>query len=130
MATWRDFIAYVKSNYDVTYEEPGMLQLVFATTEGRSQTVQLSRRRLLNGSEEWLVIDSPFAEAEDVKVERALEAAGHMTCGGIVSVDGTLYYRHAVPLVNLDSNEFKRPLRLVTMSADHLEQRLLGEDNY
>ena len=36
--------------------------------------------------------------------------------------------RHAVPLANLDLNEFNHPLSIVTGSADELEEMLTGRD--
>jgi hypothetical protein len=41
-----------------------------------------------------------------------------------------LIYRHAVPLANLDVNEFERPLELVTLAADRLEHSISGGDVY
>jgi hypothetical protein len=41
-----------------------------------------------------------------------------------------LTIRHAVPLANLNINEFERPLSLVTNTADQLERQLTGADEY
>jgi hypothetical protein len=130
MASWRDFVAFVKSSYDVAQEQPGMVQLLFDLDDGRSQAVYLWRRQLMKGAEEWLVIESPFAEIGSVDMEKALQEAGNLVCGGVVVVGRFLTYRHAVPLANLDTNEFKRPLQLVTLAADRLESRLAGSDSY
>lgn len=107
-----------------------MLQLIVPTGSNRSQVVYLWHRRLMKGTEDWLVIESPFAEVDDVDVTAVLEEAGNMPCGGIVIVGKYVVVRHAVPLVNLDVNEFSRPLELVTVSADRLEQILFGDDMY
>jgi hypothetical protein len=104
--------------------------LLFDLDDGRSQAVYLWRRQLMKGAEEWLVIESPFAELGDVDVDKALLEAGNMVCGGVVIVGRFLTYRHAVPLANLDTNEFRRPLQLVTLAADQLESRLAGGDSY
>jgi len=130
MASWRDFTAFVKSSYEVAQEQPGMLELIFDLDGGRSQAVFLWRRQLMKGSEEWLVIESPFAEVGTVDFGAALEEAGKLICGGVVVVGRFLTYRHAVPLANLDTNEFKRPLQLVTLAADRLERTLVGGDSY
>jgi hypothetical protein len=130
MATWRDFTAFVKSSYDIAQEQQGMLQLIFDLEDGRSQAVYLWRRQLMKGTEDWLVIESPFAEVDRVNLQDALEEAGNLVCGGVVIVGKHLFYRHAVPLTNLDTNEFRRPLQLVTLAADRLEWKLAGEDSY
>lgn len=130
MATWRDFRAFVKANYEVTQEQPDMLQLIFETENDRSQVVYLWYRRLMKGTEDWIIIESPFARVEQIDLQAALEEAGRLICGGVVIQGNFAAYRHAVPLANLDVNEFKRPLQLVTLSADRLEQMLFGEDHY
>jgi hypothetical protein len=130
MANWRDFVAFVKSTYEISQEEPDMLRLMFETEHGRTQYVYLWRRLLLKGSEEWLVIESPFAEVGEVSLQKVLDEAGSMVCGGVVSVGRYVTYRHSLPLANLDVNEFERPLELVTLAADRLEHRLFGGDQY
>lgn len=131
MATWRDLRAIVKSSrYEITKDEPGMIQLIFDIDNGRSQVVYLWHRRLVKGTEDWLVIESAFAHIDEIDLGKALDEAGNMVCGGVVAVGDSLVYRHAVPLANLDVNEFRRPLELVTLAADRLEHRLGGGDAY
>jgi hypothetical protein len=130
MATWRDFTAFVKSSYEIAQEQPGMIQLLFDLDGGRSQAVYLWRRQLMKGAEEWLVIESPFAESGKVDLQTVLEEAGNLVCGGVVVVGRFVTYRHAVPLANLDTNEFKRPLQLATLAADRLERTLGSGDDY
>lgn len=130
MATWRDFKAFVKSGYNIEQEETDMLQLLMDANGGRSQVVYLWHRRLQKGTEDWLVIESPFAEVAEADLAAVLDRAGEMVCGGVVSIDGLAYFRHAVPLENLDVNEFERPLRLVTLSADRLERQISGADEF
>lgn len=130
MATWRDFKAFVKSGYNIEQEETDMLQLLMDANGGRSQVVYLWHRRLQKGTEDWLVIESPFAEVAEADLAAVLDRAGEMVCGGVVAIDGLSYFRHAVPLENLDVNEFERPLRLVTLSADRLERQISGADEF
>jgi hypothetical protein len=130
MATWRDFKAFVKAGYDIEQEGSDMIQLLMEANGGRSQVVFLWHRRLMKGTEDWLVIESPFAEVRDVDLAAVVSRAGEMVCGGIVAIDGYAYFRHALPLENMDVNEFERPLRLVTLSADRLERLVSGEDAY
>ena len=47
-----------------------------------------------------------------------------MVCGGLALAGDNLTLQHAIRLVNLDVNEFERPLQLVMSSADELEVSL------
>ena len=51
-------------------------------------------------------------------------------CGGIAAMGDLVTVRHSVPLLNLDINEFERPLGLVTGTADRLEQQFQGGDQF
>ena len=130
VATWRDFAAFVRSNYEIEQETHDGMQLSFETDAGRSQVVYLWHRTLIKGTEPWLVIESPFAELGKVSLQKVLEEAGKLVCGGVVTVGKFVTYRHALPLENMDVNEFERPLELVTVAADRLEERLFGGDRY
>ena len=68
-------------------------------------------------------------------LQRALEKVGGVVCGGAAIASEHLLIRHAVPLANLNINEFERPLVLVTTTADrdapppvHLEETILRCD--
>lgn len=129
MARWRDFKAYVHSRFHVVQDQPEAMQLELETEAGRTQFVYLWHRRI-SKREDWLVIGSPFADIEQVDVLWVLDTVGRMAVGGVVKVGQHLAIRHAVPLDNLDANEFERPLHLVTRAADHLEHKIFGEDQY
>jgi hypothetical protein len=75
-------------------------------------------------------IESPIAEIGALNPRQVLEEVGNVVCGGAAVVDGHVVLRHAVPLLNLNVNEFERPLILVTSTADHLEHKLVGSDKY
>ena len=125
MATWNDLVSYVKGKYTVAEENDGMLKLIFNTDEGRSQIVFLWKTTLMDGQEEWVQIESPFADASKVDVTKALTSVGEMAVGGVALINGMLFFRHTVPLAGLDVNEeFERPFLLVITSADGLENEL------
>jgi hypothetical protein len=130
MATWSELTEYVRSNYKVADENPSMMKMLFETGSLRSQVVFLWRQALMNGDEEWLQIESPIAELGSVNLQVVLEEIGDVVCGGAAVTGGHVTIRHAVPLANLNINEFERPLILVTTTADHLEQKLVGNDKY
>ena len=130
MATWSELAGYVRSNYKIADEKPNMIQMIFETGSLRSQIVFLWRQTLMNGDEEWLQIESPIAELGSVNLQKLLEEIGNVVCGGAAIASGHVTIRHAVPLANLNINEFERPLILVTTTADHLEHKFVGSDKY
>src|SRR4051794_21089589 len=123
MATWDDLNRYIHSNYKVASERPGAMTLVFDMPGGRSQLL-LHHEKLLNDTEEWVILESPFAQARNVSLQKALEVAGNIVCGGAAIRGEHVVLRHSVPLATLDESE--RPLTLVTSTADRLEERVFG----
>ena len=130
MATWQDLANYVRSNYKISDEAPNMIKLVFDTGNLRSQVVLLWRLELEGGAEQWLQIESPFANRHAVDVNRVLDEMTSMVCGGLGIYGDVLTLRHAVPLENMNINELERPLHLVTQTADRLEQMFVGGDQF
>jgi hypothetical protein len=129
MVTWEDLVAYVRSNYKIADEQPGMLQLIFEVSDGRSQLVYLWRRELL-GIEEWVQIESPIGPLDEIDTRALLSEAGDKVCGAVAATDTIAFYRHSVPLAHLDINEFERPFQLVINTADALERKFCGGDRF
>ncbi len=131
MATWADLVGYVESNYQIKDQNEQMMMLGFELGDGRSQNVMVYHASLMDGEEDWIVIESAVGTIDEVNLRAALKHVGDMVCGGLTMVTDTLVgLRHAVPLENLDINEFERPMALVTLSSDHLEEVLVGQDKY
>jgi hypothetical protein len=130
MATWADLTSYVRSRYKISEERPNLIKLVFETGNLRSQAVLLWHLTLSDGAEEWVQIESSFGELGSVNLAQALQEIGDTVCGGMAVMGDLVTFRHAVPLLNLNINEFERPLALVTSTADHLEHILTGGDRY
>ncbi len=130
MATWTDLVGYVKSNYKISDERDGMIKMVFETENLRTQLVFLWLQTLNGGTEEWVQIESPFAELGTVDVTKVLEEIENTVCGGLALASGHLTFRHTIPLESLQISEFERPLILVTSTADAIEQKLVGGDRY
>jgi hypothetical protein len=129
MANWEQLRQYIHSNYQVEEELPEAIKMVFELRGGRTQLVFVTHYSLMDGQEDWVVIESPFGELGRVDLGAAVAAAGNMVCGGVgLYKERYFTLRHAVPLANLDLNEFERPLRLIITSADSLEARLTGRD--
>lgn len=130
MATWADLVAYVRANFRIAEERPNMVKLDFSVGRVRSQAVFLWRLTLSGGTEEWVQIESPFGKLDSVDLPRALRRIGSTVCGGVAQSGEMATFRHAVPLLHLDVNELRRPLALVTATADELERLLTGTDRY
>lgn len=126
--TWEDLVRYVNSKYKVAKQAESFLALVFETGNGRSQVVFLTRHLLMGGTEEWLQISSPIGDASKINLRAVLLDVGNMVCGGLAIYEDMLVIRDALPLAELDENEFERPLVLITTSADRLEKKYFGTD--
>ncbi|MFF0149103.1 hypothetical protein [Amycolatopsis sulphurea] len=109
------------------------IRIVFgadAYTEGRAQVMVIARE-VFDHREDWVQIATPFARVEEVNLYHVLREAGaSLVVGGVVVMGEHLVLRHALPLVNLDLNEFVDPLELVAGSAELLEQQFTGRDDY
>lgn len=122
---------YISNNYKVSQDIGQGLKLEFDMGNGRSQIVFVHHYLLWDGGESWAVVESPIGEVGQVDLELALAAIGDMVCGGLgMFANQFVTIRDAVPLDNLDINEFERPLALVTTSADRLESQLIGRDQF
>jgi len=129
MASWNDLSAYVHRTYKIADENDNMIKLVFETGNLRSQVVVLWHLTLADG-EEWVQIESPFAELGSVNLGQALQHVGQTVCGGMALLGNMVTFRHSLPLDNLNINEFESPLILVTKTADDLENALVGGDKF
>jgi len=140
MATWEQLKAYIYEQWPGAEDTGDRLKLVLgmADRQPRTQIVFISHHQAPD-SGEWAMIESPIGllerspsgSLEGIDLVRAAKEVGSMLCGGL----GTLNHeprivglRHAVPLTNLDLNEFEHPLTILTGSADELEEMLTGRD--
>ena len=130
MATWSDVKMFVHDNYKVDDLSDEVMKMVFETADLRSQLVFLTHYTLQAGEEDWVSVESPFGEVGKVDLNRALEEAGNLVCGGLSQVNTMVTLKHSIPLENLNINEFQRPLALVVNSADALEKTLVGGDKF
>ncbi|MCP2166565.1 hypothetical protein [Goodfellowiella coeruleoviolacea] len=130
MATWRDLVAFVKSEYQVIKEEADEIRLLFEFDDERSQVIVLARE-VLDNRYEWVQIASPIGLVSRVDLAAFLAEVGRSTVAGGAAVMGEhLVIRHSLPLENLDINEFVDPLSLIAGSADLLEEQFFGRDDY
>jgi hypothetical protein len=130
VATWEDLVAFVRAEYRVTRMEPEEVRLLLEFDDERRQMVILSRE-VLDKREEWVQIASPCGKADEVDLRQLLAELGETSVvGGAVIMGDYVVLRHALPLENLDINEFVDPLALVAGTADMIEERYVGGDGY
>jgi hypothetical protein len=130
MATWTDLLGYVRGSYKISDEQDGMIKLLFEMPNMRSQLVLVTRQALMDGSEEWVQFASPVGDADKIDLRAVLEEAGTMVCGGLAIMAGRVFVVDAAPLADMNMAEFDRPLFLVTATADRLEDKFVGGDQY
>lgn len=130
MATWGDLVAFVRSEYRVTRIEDDEVRLLLEFDDERRQMVILARE-VLDKREEWVQIASPCGRVAEVDLPQLLtELAETSVVGGAVIMGEYVVLRHALPLENLDINEFVDPLSLIAGTADQIEERYVGGDGY
>lgn len=135
MAAWRDLVTFIRREYEVVRDQPDEIRvwLRFGRDADEDERTQMAvvAREVLDNDDEWVQIASPFARVAEVDVRAVLEEIGNTTVVGSAAIMGEyLVLRHAMPLVNLDLNEFVDPLELVAGSAELLEERFIGRDDY
>lgn len=130
MANWASLVDYVNRNYKIADQNDTMVKLIFNTGDLRSQVIFLWKSSLMDGAEEWVTFESPFAEIAQVDLGAVLKETGRLVCGALGLVGTMLTLRHSVPLENVDPNEIDRPLGLISGSADRLERQFVGTDQF
>lgn len=135
MATWQEVRHFITENYQYDDMDHGGVRMTFDLGGGRSQAAVISPMKLMTGvdTEEWVLIESAIGDLSQLDLAAALRLAGEKVCGGLAAGsigESLLVYRHAVPLENLDINEFQRPLQLVLFTADSLERLFAGADAF
>jgi hypothetical protein len=134
VATWWDLVTYIKQVYHVIRVEPDEIRINIGfdadiDEDGRTQMVVIARE-VMDG-QDWVQIATPFMRADEANLRAVLEVVGNTTVVGAAVIMGDyLVFRHSLPLVNLDINEFVAPLELVSASADMLEDYFGGSDSY
>ena len=145
MAKWADLVTFIRRNYEVVRRGPEEIRIRIRygedlDDEGRAQIVIITRELLdttqaaladSDGKAEWAQLVTPFARVGQIDLATVLNALGQTTVvGGAVIIGEYVVLRHAIPLANLDLNEFVTPLELVAGSGEWLEKQFTGRDDY
>jgi hypothetical protein len=130
VATWEDLLAFVRSEYQIIDETADELKILIEYEDGRSQVINIAHD-ILDEREDWVQVASVCGLVADVDLKRFLEEIGEtsVVCGAVI-IGEHVVLRHALPLENLDINEFTDPLTFVADTADHLEELFFGGDGY
>lgn len=129
MATWNELVGYLATNYSCTING-NLITLPYSFPDGRTQNVYVS----LAGNEargEWVHIASAIADTSHIgKLEAICREIQFKLCGGIV-VDGNfIVLRDALPLMNLNDNEIGESIDLIVNTAEEMEKKYIGADNF
>lgn len=130
MASWNELKGYIGGKYKVADDNGDIMKLLFGVDDSRSQMVLVARISNDRTGEEWVGISSPIGPVGRVDITEAARRAFEVLCGGVVVVGDMVYLHHSAPLVNIDTNEFERPLSVIVDQADQIEKALLGSDEY
>lgn len=130
MTTWDALVDFIRGEYKIIEEEGDEIRLLVEYADERSQMIHVCRE-ILDKREEWVQIASVCGRVEAVDLRRLLEELGQtsIVCG-LVIMGEHVVLRHALPLENLDINEFIDPLTFVADTADQLEELFFGGDGY
>jgi hypothetical protein len=129
VAGWDDLMSFVRVRYEIMRQREHELWFDLPTTGERTQIVVV---RLVTGEDgrPWAQITSPVGRIGQLDLERTLALAAEPVSGGVVSENGLVLFRHAIPLGDTALDGFDRSFRLVVDVADRLELELTGADEH
>jgi hypothetical protein len=129
VAGWDDLMSFVRVRYEIMSQREHELWFNLPTTGERTQGVLV---RMVTGEDghPWAQITSPVGRVDQVDLTRLLELAAEPVTGGVVSENGLVLFRHAIPLGDTELDGFDRSFKLVVGVADRLELELTGADEH
>jgi hypothetical protein len=128
---WGQLRQHVKSRFTVADEGDDFIAVVFGIDNGRrSQLASVNRVTLMDGAEEWAIIQSPVGRLADADTTVAVRAVEGLIVGGLARGLDMVMVRHAMLLTDFDEAEFDDVIVQVALVADGLEERLLGRDEF
>lgn len=134
MATYREFEAYVRSEYTVKTNPKdapkGFMCIEVPCPNDRSHLVFVHPGANMDKAGEFADVVAMFGQLSGAKLEKALEAARMLPLGGLVKINDEIVLRHSIPLSDIDESEIAKAILFTAMSADMLEAKFVGGDKY
>lgn len=128
---WNQLRQHVKSRFTVANEGNDYLAVNFGIgSGGRSQMAVVSCVNLMDGAEEWAVIQSAVGRRAQLDPLVVVRAAEGLIVGGLALGLDMVMVRHTMVLTTFDEAEFDDAIVQVALAADGLEERLLGSDEF
>jgi len=131
MASWEEVQGFIEKELSAKKKGDDCWGATFSVTDGRTQVVLFFKKIEKTTNTVWLDIQSPVGKIESIEVlDKALSFLAGLHCGGLIKVGDVYAVRHGVPIDDLSADEIKNPLLSVCISADVLENKLVGGDNW
>ena len=127
MADWNGLVAHIKSAYKITGEGKDYINMLFETSDLRTQRVQVYHSGDLLDTD-WVDIRTIVADASRLSPNEALERNMKLKCGFFGVAEGHLWLLHRFPIRDLEINEFAVPLDIIVNYGDMVEKELTGKD--
>lgn len=131
VASWGDLTAFVRSEYQVIEDTGDELRILIEYEDDDRSQVIIITHEILDKREDWVQVASVCGPVSKVNLRQLLTEIGEtsVVCGAVI-MDEHVVLRHALPLENLQINEFTDPLSFVADTADQLEEIFFGGDGY
>ena len=128
MATWNEVQAHMRRSYRLHHDEPNVLAMTWAYTDGRTQRIIV--RRYEAGEVEMLELKSPFAEYGAPDPVELLRENCRLPVGAVGLSSDTYILVHNAALEGLSLASLDDLLARVARHADKLEARYGVKDTY
>lgn len=122
MATQKEVMDYITSNYKHERINEQIVKLQVPLTNGRNQTVYAAV------TEGELQVTSPVAWQSKVEADEVLEKSTSMF--GVVSINGAYGLKHNAFLADIDESEIENAFIVLAVHADKLEELLGFNDEF
>jgi hypothetical protein len=129
MASWRELVGYLGSNYKIDQPDTSTISLIFDQGNGRSQAVFIFGVLLDDPELAHAAFFSAFAKVDQISPQQLAAVLSDSNLLGIAKVGDYYGYMNVSLLANLDANEIEWPMTLVTDFADERERMLGLGDN-
>jgi hypothetical protein len=131
MASWEEVQGFIEKELSAKNKGDDFWLATLALPDNRTQIVGFCKKIDKLSKAVWLDIQSPVGKIDSrEKLDKALDFLAGLTCGGLIKLDDVYFVRHGIPIDDLSANEINGPLLSVCFSADILEEKLVGGDNW